>query len=142
MYRFLVLVVMLLVPKSWAQEQNTLDVKVLLQKPQGSCGVEILRPLRIRFDARGEVFVDPESDEAGSIQFLGTRQARVWTRRPIILAESSRLPRQIPIRWEPTYTQIREQENIKVYIGGYFRIPPSTPPGLYRATVELMTFCE
>jgi len=125
-----------------AQDQATLGIEAVFQKPEQHCQIQVMRPLRIKLDARRETTVEPTSDDAGLISVTGAREATILPTRLLILAESDRLPRRVPIRWKPEILHEPKGGASAIYVGGHFRLPPSTPPGLYRAVIELQAFCE
>lgn len=125
-----------------AQEQATLGVSAVLREPEQRCRIEASRPLRIVLDARRETSIDPTSDNAGLIIVRGASEATILPTRLLILAESDRLPRRVPIKWRPAILHESKATETLVRVGGHFRLPPSTPPGLFHAVIELQAFCE
>lgn len=125
-----------------AQDQTTLSVQAIFERPEQRCQIQVTRPLRITLDARRETSVEPTSDDAGLISVKGAREATILPARLLILAESDRLPRRVPIKWKPEILRQNQADGTLVRVGGHFRLPPSTPPGLYHAVIELQAFCE
>lgn len=141
--RKLLFILALIAVETRAQEQATLGVNAVFREPEQRCRIEALRPLHLTFRGKNEAVVTPASSDAGAVIFIGrVKEAMLVPSRLLLLARSDRLPRRVPIRWEPEIERLIKPDGIEVRIGGRFRLPPSAPPGLYRAVIELQAYCE